>query len=816
MAALAPLPVRTGRAIDAAPVVRRRVRVRGTVQGVGFRPFVYRLATELALDGSVLNDADGVLVDVQGPADVVGEFVARLETDAPALARVASVDAVAQPPRDDAGGFRIVASTASVAARVRTAVVPDTATCNDCLRELFDPADRRHRYAFVNCTQCGPRYTITRALPYDRAQTSMAAFAQCPACLAEYTDPAHRRFHAEPNACPVCGPRLTLVDAAADGSAAAAVAGTDTADDADVDPVAGLLARLRRGAIVAVKGLGGFHLMCEATDAAAVARLRARKARDEKPFAVLVASVASARRWADVDANDAALLASPERPIVLLPRRADADDALAGVAPGLDTLGVMLPSTPLQFLLFHEAAGRPAGTAWLDDAQPLVVVATSANPGGEPLVRDNDEALARLHGIADAWLLHDRDIVARCDDSVRRGTGTAGGTAVAPFIRRARGYTPRAIALPGLDRDAPSVLATGAWLKNTVCVTRGDEAWLSPHIGSLDNAATCAALDEAVDHLCTVLDVQPQAVAHDLHPDFYSTRYALAWAAERGVPSFAVQHHHAHVAAVAAEHGARGALLGLALDGVGLGSDGRAWGGDLLLVDGVRFERLAHVAPIAMPGGDVAAREPWRMAAAVLHALGRSGEIVRRFGHQRAAEGVAQMLDRGLRCPPTTSVGRWFDAAAALLGVRDIAAYEGQAPMLLEALAARGDAAFADTQLAPLAPIAASDELYLHPLLDALADEGDAARGAALFHAALADGLARWVAGAAMRTGIRRVALGGGCFLNARLTRALLPKLRTAGVDALLPRAAPPNDGAIALGQAWVAAQRLAAAPAAA
>ncbi len=775
-------------------VERRAIRVRGAVQGVGFRPFVYRLAHDLGLAGWVLNDAHGVAIEVEGTPSALAQFEQRLKTDAPPLARVDRLESTAEAPGPDGDrdvGFRILPSRTG---QVTTSIPPDTATCDDCLAELFDPADRRHRHAFINCTQCGPRYTLTRTLPYDRAQTSMAAFAQCPQCLREYTDPLHRRFHAEPNACPVCGPALQLVDASA-----RPIAG---------DPIAATLVLLRAGKIVAIKGLGGFHLACDARNASTVARLRERKQREEKPFAVMAANLAGAARWVRCGAAEQALLQSPERPIVLLPMRDDSTSRLAGVAPGLNVLGVMLPCTPIQTLLFHEAASRPAGTAWLhsmSDAPDLLLVMTSANPGGEPLVTDNDEALARLQGIADAFLMHDRDIVARCDDSVIR----LGTTGAAQFIRRARGYTPRPIKLP---RSGPSVLATGAWLKNTVCITRGDEAFLSPHIGDLDNAATCGALVEIVDHLCAVLDVQPQAVAHDLHPDFFSTRFALEFAAARSLPSnavHAVQHHHAHVAAIAAEHGIRGPLLGLALDGIGLGDDGAAWGGELLLVDGAALRRLGHLAPIPMPGGDAAAREPWRMAAAVLHRIGRGTQIEARFGTRPGAAAVAQMLERDLRCPPTTSMGRWFDAAAALLHVRETSAYEGQAPMLLEALAATGDPLAFGPEMGDLVRISADGTLDPTPLMARLVDEDDARRGAALFHQALAEGLARWVAQAAESTGVHTVALGGGCFLNALLTALLVPRLAAQGIHVLEARQAPPNDGGLSLGQAWVAICRL-------
>jgi len=781
---------------------RRALRVRGLVQGVGFRPFVHRLAHDLGLTGWVLNDAQGVSIEVQGTAGALAQFEVRLRNDAPPLARVEQVQASARSRHPGEHGFAIRSSRSRHGGPITTSVPPDTATCNDCLTELFNPTDRRHRYAFINCTQCGPRYTLTSHLPYDRAQTSMARFAQCPACLDEYTNPSHRRFHAEPNACSVCGPRLELVD-----MQGLAVAG---------DAIAGTLALLRAGRIVAIKGLGGFHLACDARNAAAVALLRQRKHREEKPFAVMAASVASAGRW--VHANDAeqALLQSPERPVVLLAMSQNTASQMPGIAPGLPVLGVMLPCTPIQFLLFHEAAGRPAGNAWLqqpDNAPGLLLVMTSANPGGEPLVRDNSEALSRLGGIADAVLMHDRDIVARCDDSVLRMGAAASGSA-AQFIRRARGYTPRPIALPAAG---PSVLATGAWLKNTVCITRGDQAFLSPHIGDLDNAATCEALVETVEHLCAVLDVQPQCVAHDLHPDFYSTRFAQRFAAEHQLPAIAVQHHHAHVAAVAAEHRVQGPLLGLALDGVGLGSDGSAWGGELLLVDGADFQRLSHLAPLTMPGGDAAARQPWRMAAAALQRMGRGSEIEPRFAAQPAAAAVAQMLTKALHCPATSSMGRWFDAAAGLLSVRHINAFEGQAPMLLEGLAARtmADRTPPSDCIQPndrdlcalvlLGPDGMLDPTPLLALLARMADGDDAAEGALLFHHAMAHGLARWVVQAAQAHQVRAVALAGGCFLNALLTALLAPRLESAGLHVLQARQAPPNDGGIALGQAWVA-----------
>ncbi|OZB58757.1 MAG: carbamoyltransferase HypF [Thiomonas sp. 13-66-29] len=760
---------------DTAPE-RRCIRVAGVVQGVGFRPFVWRLARELGLAGWVRNDAAGVEIEVEGETARLAAFAERLRRDAPSLARVDSVDAADAPLR---GGsqFAILPSAGGAAA---TAIPPDVATCADCLADLFDPADRRWRYAFTNCTQCGPRYTITRHLPYDRAQTSMAAFTLCPDCAAEYHDPASRRFHAEPDACPACGPRLDLRDAAGEP-----ILG---------DPIAQTLRLLSDGALVALKGLGGFHLACDARNASSVARLRARKSREEKPFAVMFANLAGTRAFVTAGDAEAALLESPERPIVLLRKRPGCDDALPGVAPGIAWLGAMLPATPLQWLLFHDAAGRHAGRDWTTEPQALTLVMTSANPGGEPLVADNDEARTRLAGIADALLMHDRNIVIRCDDSVMRVAADG-----PRFLRRARGHVPRAIRLPAAG---PSVLAVGGWFKNTVCVTRGSEAFVSQHIGDLDNAPTRAALGAAVEHLCDILDVEPAIVAHDLHPDYFSSRYAAEFAARRGLRAVAVQHHHAHVAAVLAEHGMTRPVIGLALDGVGLGTDGSAWGGELLRVDGACCTRLGHLRQLALPGGDRAARQPWRLGAAALSSLGRGDEIATRFADQPGAATVAKMLARGLNTPPTSSAGRLFDAAAALLGVRAVCSFEAQAAMLLEGLAERHGA------VAPLAGgwrLDPDGTLDLRPLLAAIADCRDTGFGAALFHHTLAEALADWAALAAQRLGLNTVAAAGGCLLNAVLSQGLHDRLAARDLRLLQANQLPPNDGGLSLGQAWVA-----------
>lgn len=759
-----------------APVtIQRRLRVRGVVQGVGFRPHVWRLAQAEALDGWVRNDAEGVEILLQGNAPSLQRFAERLRAEAPPRARIDALENIEEPPEDMPHGFAILASHGGQA---RTMIGADSAVCPDCLEEMFDPRSRRWRYAFTNCTHCGPRYTITRAVPYDRAQTSMAGFALCPDCKGEYGDAADRRFHAEPIACPACGPRLRWLDGT----------GRDLLPD---DPLAAAVAALRDGAIVAIKGLGGFHLACDARHAGAVQRLRQRKQRETRPFALMLANLRTAETLVHIDATARTLLQSPAHPIVLLPRKPGGESTLPGIADGMQQLGVMLPYAPLHHLLFHEYAGRPAGTAWLDTFDSPALVMTSANPCGEPLVSGNDEALTRLGGIADALLLHDRDIVVRCDDSVVLGSQGR-------VVRRARGYAPDAIALG--DAAAP-VLALGAHLKNTVCVSRGSEAFVSQHIGTLDNAATVEVLEETTAHLLALLQVEPAVIAHDLHPDFASTRLAHALAERYGVPTLAVQHHHAHVAAVAAEHRHSGPLLGLALDGIGLGSDGAAWGGELLRVDGAQWQRLGHLRELPLPGGDRAAREPWRMAAAALATMGRGGTIAQRFPAQAAAPALQRWLLGDGAIAATSSLGRWFDAAAALLGLCEVMDFEAQAAMRLEAVAsAHGPAdAWADGYTV------AGGVLDLLPALERLADAHDSGEAAARFHATLALALADWTLHAAGTEQFDTVALAGGCLLNSLLADALRTRLRAGGLRVLEARALPPGDGAISLGQAWIA-----------
>jgi hydrogenase maturation protein HypF len=755
----------------------QHIRVHGVVQGVGFRPFVWRVARELGICGWVRNDSGGVEIAAEGTRSELDALLQRLRREAPPRARIDALQA-SDVPAQGLAGFHITASQRSSCA---TAIGSDSAVCTDCLQELFSPQDRRWRHPFITCTHCGPRYTITRSLPYDRSSTSMAGFAMCGRCAQEYANPADRRFHAEPIACPQCGPRLQLLD-----GRGAALAG---------DPIAAALAQLREGAIVAVKGLGGYQLACDARNAAAVARLRLRKQREAKPFALMAAGAASLAGLAVLDEPACQLLASPARPIVLLPSVPGATAALEGVAPGMAELGVMLPATPIHWLLFHEAAGRPSGLAWSDAPQALLLVMTSANPGGEPLVIDEREALQRLAGIADAFLVHDRAIVTRCDDSV------VSARAPVAWVRRARGLAPDAIRLV---RSGPPVLALGAHLKNTACVTRGNEAFLSQHVGDLDSVPGVAFLEETVERLLALLEVQPALIAHDLHPDMASTHLAASMAAQLGVPTLAVQHHHAHVAAVAAEHNWQGPLLGLVLDGVGLGTDGTAWGGELLHVAGPAMRRVGTLEPLALPGGDRAALEPWRMAAAALHRLGRGAGIAARFPGEPHARQLAAVLASGRHCPPTSSMGRVFDAAAALLGLATRQRFEAEAAMRLEACARL--AAAPPRGEPDLWRLGGDGVLGLLPLLERLADwQGDVPAGAALFHETLVWALTAWVIAAARREGLGTVALGGGCFLNGLLRAGVQARLAAAGLRVLLPLQVPPNDGAISLGQAWVA-----------
>ena len=768
-------------------VIRTALRVEGIVQGVGFRPFVYSLATGLGLGGLVGNDVDGVFAEVEGPPAAVGEFLRRLAAEAPPLASIERITTRAMAPAG-AASFEIVPSGPD--GRRRTLVAADTATCADCLRELADPADRRFRYPFINCTNCGPRFTIVRDVPYDRPFTTMSGFAMCGLCAAEYRDPGDRRYHAQPVCCPACGPRLTLLDAAGQPCPATPAAISLTAGPLDpagqrdrAGPLEAAAGLLRDGRIVAVKGLGGYHLAADAADQDAVAALRARKHREDKPFAVLAAGLDAARALCEVSDAAAALLTSRARPIVLLPRRPGAPVA-AAAAPGNRDLGVMLPYTPLHHLLI-EAVGRP-------------IVLTSGNVSDEPIAYRDADALDRLAGIADAFLTHDRAIHIRTDDSVTR---VFRGRPLP--VRRSRGYVPEPVAVPvGFPRP---LLACGAELKNTFCLARDRHAFVSHHIGDLENAETLRSFTEGIEHFRRLFDVDPRVVAYDLHPEYLSTKYAL----DTGdVDLIGVQHHHAHIAACLADNGWDGGrVIGVAFDGTGYGTDGTIWGGEFLVADYAGFERAGHLAPVPMPGGQAAIRQPWRMAAAYLDAAGLDADrldIARRNSARWPA--VVSMARKGVSAPLTSSAGRLFDAVAALLGVRDTINYEGQAAIELEQLASPAEQAAYPASLEPGGPfrVRAAD------LVCAVA--GDLAAGvprdviAARFH----NGVAGVVEAASLRLreshALTTVALSGGVFQNMLLLNQVVTRLETRGFGVLTHSRVPCNDGGISLGQAVVAA----------
>ncbi|MEM1435534.1 MAG: carbamoyltransferase HypF [Pseudomonadota bacterium] len=760
---------------------RLRLKIRGQVQGVGFRPQVARVARQLGLEGWVLNTGDGVTVEVQGAA--VARFPETLRHSLPPQARIDALDTEwieARTPTED-DGFRIRESEGAGAAGAAAAnLIPaDLAICSDCLTELFDPTNRRFGYPLIACCNCGPRLSMVRSLPYDRVRTSMNDFPLCQACSAEYDDVDDRRFHAEPTACADCGPSYSH----------------DAATIARV---------LEDGGIVALKGTGGYQLLCDARSVDAVERLRARKRRETKPLALLLANQASAERHLVLNDAGRQALCSPARPIVVAPvkdgRRSPL--ALAALAPGLTELGAMLPAVGLQYQVFHELLGQPPGKGWPEAPNDLALVCTSANDSGAPIVIDDAAAVTDLSGIADLIVSHNREISDRVDDSVLRQLD---GRCVP--LRRARGLVPAALTVAPA---AATVLALGATQKNTACLLADAAAAVTQHIGDLDDPATVAAERTLVDQLLDRLGRRPDAIACDWHPDFQSTRLAERLAEKLSVPLVQVQHHHAHVAAVMAEQRLEGAVLGVALDGYGYGIGGAAWGGELLEVEGPGFSRIGHLAPLAMPGGDRAAREPWRLATAWLVSRGFAAVAHDRFAGQPLLPAVATLAQQ-LQVPLTTSAGRLFDCAAALLGLLNRQRYEGEAAMLLEARA---------TAAAGVPAAAAGSGLFtlqehcldLSPVLDTLVDESDAAAGAARFHSALLAGLSAWIGAAAARRGLRRIVLAGGCFQNRWLAEQLPRALQQQGLEVFSADALPANDGGLSLGQGWVTRQLLAAA----
>jgi len=823
---------------------RREALVHGVVQGVGFRPFVYRLALEEGLAGIVGNDTDGVTIEVEGSAGRIEAFLGRLRSEAPPMARIDSVTVRELATTGDVG-FRIVAS--EVLGQVSTGIPADAATCPDCLRELLDPTDRRFRYPFLNCTNCGPRFTITRSIPYDRPQTSMAEFKMCPACQAEYDDPGNRRFHAQPNACWECGPRVWLEGAGprleesgdvlrqvttpqlaekiclgsvlCQGTTSVVPQGAENKrralapeecfsdtippDASSLNAIDQTIDLLIEGKIIAIKGIGGFHLCVDATNEAAVMRLREHKHRYGKPLAVMVRDLKAGRAVCTLTAEEEALLVASARPIVLA-RKKDRCRIAEGVAPGIPWLGIFLPYAPLQHLLFADGRVR-------------ALVMTSANLSEEPIAIDNVEARQRLGAIADAFLMHDREILQRCDDSVAAVVDGA-----PQLIRRARGYVPLGVELPlGLQLEAPPLLAVGGHLKNVFALARGRFVYQSQHLGDLENLTGLEFFRESLDHLMRTFEIEPETVAHDLHPGYLSTEWAKEWACERGLALIAVQHHHAHVAGCMAEHGLRGPVIGLALDGTGYGTDGRIWGGEVLVsrLDG--FGRFAHLEYVPMPGGEAAIREPWRMAFAALRTAGFDVESAAALvgADDTEARVLDRMMERGMNAPLTSSLGRLFDAVAAVVLGRRVVNYEAQAAIELEGLAV-GEADEPGSNLYGM-ELTAGDwpkrqpaRIGTGPLWQALVRDLQAGvskpRISARFHAGVAAGFVRAAVQARTATDLNQVALSGGCMHNRRLAQLLRSGLEEEGFEVFQHRRISLGDGGLSYGQAAVATAVLA------
>lgn len=748
---------------------RMQFRVQGIVQGVGFRPFVFNLATGLGLSGFVLNDSEGVLIEIQGDEEAVGRFHHSLVAQPPPLAVIDALEHAEVPVLAADAGFLIHHSEHG--GRTSALISPDVATCGDCLGEMWDPSDRRFRYAFTNCTNCGPRFTISTGIPYDRPNTTMASFAMCDDCRAEYENPADRRFHAQPIACPVCGPHLTLLDR--------------SLQPVPGDPLAEAARMIGQGAILAMKGLGGYHLVCLAGDAGVVARLRSRKAREEKPFAVMAADIEAVADLAEFGPKQREVLMSRRRPIVLLDRLPTAAVA-EGVAPHNRYLGVMLPYTPLHHLLLREV-GEP-------------IVCTSGNLSDEPIAYRDADALAGLERITDAFLTHNREIHMRCDDSVVRVVMGRDGPQEQQ-MRRARGYAPEPI--PIVPAFEVPVLAAGPELKHTFCIGSGPRAIISHHLGDLENWETMSSFLEGVEHYQRVFEVRPKVVAHDLHPEYLTTKWAKGL---EGVELVGVQHHHAHIASCLADNHRADRVIGLALDGTGYGDDGTLWGCEVLLCDLAGYQRLAHLVNQPLPGGAAAIKQPWRMAAVYLSAaFGEDAgnldlEFVRRTAGRWGP--VLKMAATGLNSPLTSSAGRLFDAAAALTGLADTVSYEGQAAIELEQMAdpsvTRGYLCSTDNGLISGVELMAC-------LAADLVDGRPASEAAAAFHNGLAGALVRVAKLAAADHGLETVALSGGTFQNRLLVERVCAGLEEAGLEVLTHHRVPPNDGGISLGQVVVA-----------
>jgi hydrogenase maturation protein HypF len=757
-------------------MIRRfKIAIRGTVQGIGFRPFVYKLAHEKKLNGYVLNTSTGVDIEVEGESPQIDLFIEAVRSNRIPLAHIEDMRLSALKIRKDQGF--VIRESVSKAEKL-TSIPPDIGICEDCLKELQDPADRRYRYPFINCTNCGPRYTIIEDIPYDRPSTSMRTFRMCSDCTREYTDPFNRRFHAQPNACPVCGPRVMLC-------------GKDRKALPAEDPTASAVDLIKKGHILAIKGLGGFHLAADAENSLAVKRLRERKHREEKPLALMAYDMDSIRRFAHASPEEEALLISPSRPIVIL-RKMVSSSISPEVSPRNRNFGVMLPYTPLHYLLLE--GGLTA------------LVMTSGNASREPICIDNDDAFERLGGIADFFLVHNRDIYLRADDSIVRRIDSGNR-----MIRHARGYAPSPVYLKA---DFPQILACGPETANTVCLTKGKHAFISQHIGDLTNLESLRSFEQTISHLKRIFDIEPALVAYDLHPDYLSTQYALK---VEDVKKIGVQHHHAHIASCMAEHGIEGPVIGLAFDGTGYGTDGRIWGGEVLFSRLDRFERLAHLEYLPMPGGNAAIEEPWRMAVSCLfHTFGESlwDLNLPLFEHVEKSRirFILEMMKRGVNCPQTSSIGRLFDAVSSLLGIRQRVSYEGQAAIELEAAAASEPDEKPGEKSYPF-EFKKEKEVYrisVSSLIRALVEnhrQGIPVGEISLrFHRTLIRLFSKLCSTLREDTGCNRVALSGGVFQNAILLSGFRRALEGNGFEVYSQSKVPCNDGGISFGQAAVAA----------
>jgi hydrogenase maturation protein HypF len=756
-------------------VIRRvRYRFSGIVQGVGFRPFIYRLAVRSGLAGFVHNSTEGVIVEVEGAPLSIEAFLPRVRQEVPPLAEIYGITSSEIPAKGD-GEFRIIQSAATGISDVQ--ISPDIGTCNDCLKELFDPSDRRYKYPFINCTNCGPRLTIINDIPYDRERTSMSVFPFCVQCAQEYEDPANRRFHAEPNACPVCGPGLTLLD-----------------DKGKMVPAQNVLAEatklIKAGSILALKGLGGFHLCVDAVNDEAVKRLRGRKFREEKPLAIMVRDIEQAEAIAYVSSEERVLLLSPSRPIVLLRARQNSPISRL-VAPHMNTLGIMLPYTPLHHLLL--------------EADFTALIMTSANQTDEPICIDNHEAVKRLSGIADAFVVHNRHIVVRCDDSIAMVAGNK------PYLlRRSRGYAPRPVLLA---EALPDVLALGPHLKATICIVKGDRAYLSPHIGDLETPLARDFLHETIERMQHITQCAPKIVACDMHPRYYSTRVAKTQGASEIIR---VQHHHAHIVSCMAENRITGKVIGLAMDGTGYGEDGRIWGGEFLIADEAGYERAGHLRYLPLVGGEAAIKQPWRFGISLLreafgnewpHVASRLGIVPEGF----SCEHLNKIMEAGMNSPLTSSLGRVFDGVASIIDLKRSVSFEGQAAMELEAVAKPGSSGVlpykifqeGETSILDLIPLVKS-------IVEARLAGIEASGLAGVFHATLIVSFAEMAGLLRERTGISRVALSGGCFQNRILLEGCADEFERGGFEVFTHQRIPANDGGVALGQAVIAGARIA------